>query len=77
MRDLKKATSLWAAESSREPRFRWQEGYAAFTVSASGLPAVRRYIAEQEEHHRKKTFREELIEFLQRSGVEYDERYLD
>jgi hypothetical protein len=77
MRELKKASSQWAAEPERDPRFAWQEGYAAFTVSASAIASVRSYIADQEEHHRKKTFREELVEFLQRSGVEYDERYLD
>ena len=77
MRELKKASSQWAAEPERDPRFAWQEGYAAFTVSASAIASVRSYIAHQEEHHRKKTFREELVEFLQRSGVEYDERYLD
>jgi putative transposase len=77
MRELKKASSQWAANSIRDPSFAWQEGYAAFTVSASAIESVRRYIAEQEEHHRKRTFREELVEFLQRSGVAYDERYLD
>jgi len=77
MRELKKASSVWVSDTIREPAFRWQEGYAAFTVSASARPAVQQYIGRQEEHHRKQTFREELIEFLQKSGIEYDERYLD
>ncbi len=77
MRDLKKDSSKWVADTAHEPGFHWQEGYAAFTVSASAKQAVRDYIARQEEHHHHKTFREELIEFLQKSGVEYDERYLD
>ena len=77
MRELKKASSIWVAESQQMPSFHWQEGYAAFSVSASARPSVHEYIAYQEEHHRKKTFREELIEFLQKSGIEYDERYLD
>ena len=77
MRDLKKASSQWAADPSRDPRFAWQEGYAAFTVSSSSMASVRDYIAKQEEHHRRKTFREELVELLQRSGVTYDERFLD
>jgi len=77
MRELKKASSVWVTETIREPGFHWQEGYAAFTVSASVRPAVQQYIDHQEEHHRKQTFREELIEFLEKSGIEYDERYLD
>jgi REP element-mobilizing transposase RayT len=77
MRDLKKSSSAWVAEEIGERSFRWQEGYAAFTVSPSGRESVRKYIASQEEHHRRKTFREELIEFLKKAGVEYEERYLD
>jgi REP element-mobilizing transposase RayT len=76
MRELKKASSTWAAATSELP-FHWQEGYAAFTVSASAREDVQRYIARQEEHHRVKSFREELVEFLKKSGVDYDERYLD
>ena len=77
MRELKKASSSWVRETKGLPAFQWQEGYAAFTVSASSRAAVRTYIAGQEEHHRVKSFREELVEFLQKSGVLYDERYLD
>lgn len=77
MRDLKKFSSSWVAEEIGVKTFRWQEGYAAFTVSASGRDSVRRYIATQEEHHRVKTFREELVEFLEKSGVSYDPQYLD
>lgn len=77
MRDLKKASSVWVAETIPLSSFRWQEGYAAFTVSASVKESVRLYIAGQEEHHRQKTFREELLEFLKKSGIDYDERYLD
>jgi hypothetical protein len=57
--------------------FAWQEGYAAFTVSASAVDEVRRYIENQEEHHRERSFREELLVMLQRSRVKFDERYLD
>jgi hypothetical protein len=60
-----------------EKRFAWQEGYAAFTVSPSTCPSVRADIQNQREHHRRATFREELVDLLQRSGIEYDERYLD
>jgi putative transposase len=57
--------------------FSWQRGYGAFTVSASQVDKVRRYIANQEEHHRKQDFREEFIGLLRKNGVEFDERYLD
>ena len=77
MRDLKKSSSTWVATTFSQMSFHWQEGYAAFSVSASARPSVQDYIARQEEHHRHKSFREELIEFLQKSGIEYDERYLD
>jgi putative transposase len=77
LRELKKASSVWVHEQIGVKAFAWQEGYAAFTVSATARPAVREYIANQEEHHRRKTFREELVEMLARAGVEYDPRYLD
>jgi REP-associated tyrosine transposase len=77
MRELKKAASVWVHEQIGLEAFAWQEGYAAFTVSATARPAVISYIANQEEHHRVKSFREELIEMLHRVGVEYDPRYLD
>lgn len=76
MRELKKASSIWATEEMGEPAFRWQEGYGAFSVSASARAAVQKYISTQEEHHRVKSFRDELIEFLEKSGVEYDPRHL-
>jgi putative transposase len=77
MRELKKASSNWVHEELSESRFAWQEGYAAFTVSASSLDEVRRYIENQEEHHRERSFREELKTMLVRSGVKFDERYLN
>ena len=77
MRELKKASSKWVRETVPQPSFAWQEGYAAFTVSASGAEEVRTYIAHQKEHHRKRSFREELKSMLDKSGIAYDERYLD
>jgi hypothetical protein len=59
------------------PEFAWQEGYAAFTVSASVKPAVARYIVTQVEHHRRRPFKEELVEFLERHGTTYEPKYLD
>ncbi len=78
MRDLKRSSSLWVAEHiGMRDFFRWQDGYAAFTVSASVKAKVQAYIANQEEHHRQKGFREGLIDLLKRGEVQYDERYLD
>ena len=77
MRELKKAASTWVHEEVRLRSFAWQEGYAAFTVSATAREAVRSYIANQEEHHRVKSFREELVEMLEKAGIEYDPKYLD
>jgi hypothetical protein len=56
--------------------FSWQEGYAAFSVSSSQVPVVKKYIRNQEEHHRKRSFEAEFVALLRRSGVEYDERYV-
>ena len=75
MRDLKKDSSTWAS-ANFEPRFTWQEGYAAFTVSPSATNSVRDYIANQEAHHAKYSFVDELKDLLERSGIEYDEKYL-
>ena len=77
MRELKKSSSVWVHDEIRVHRFAWQEGYAAFTVSPSTRPEVQSYIARQEVHHRNRTFREELVEMLEKAGVEYDPRYLD
>ncbi|HUF62369.1 MAG TPA: transposase [Verrucomicrobiales bacterium] len=76
MRELKKSSSSWVSKTMGLSAFEWQVGYAAFTVSASVRGDVQRYIADQEEHHRRKAFREELIEFLQKSGIQFDERYI-
>lgn len=77
LRDIKRVSSLWVHETIGERSFAWQDGYGAFTVSASQLPVVRRYIERQEEHHRTRTFREEYVELLRKSAVDFDERFLD
>ncbi|PKO19970.1 transposase [candidate division BRC1 bacterium HGW-BRC1-1] len=77
MRESKKASSSWVHEELGLHPFAWQEGYAAFTVSATSRDAVRHYIDHQDEHHRIKSFREELIEMLDKAGVKYDPKYLD
>lgn len=76
VRDVKAVSSRWVHDEIGAQGFAWQEGYGAFTVSASQRGAVNDYIARQEEHHRKRTFQEEYLELLERSGVDYDERYL-
>ncbi|MFN0051584.1 MAG: IS200/IS605 family transposase [Planctomycetales bacterium] len=77
VRELKKGASVWVHTQIGEPEFAWQEGYAAFTVSATARPAVKLYIANQAEHHRAKPFREELAEMLRRAEIEFEERFLD
>jgi len=76
LREIKGASSRWVHETIGAPGFSWQDGYGAFTVSGEGLEEVRRYIGAQEAHHRVVTFQEEYLSFLQRHGVEFDERYL-
>ena len=76
MRDLKRSSSMWVRHEIPSPGFAWQEGYAAFSVSASARLSVLNYIARQEERHRRRTFQEELEEFLKKAGVPYDHRYL-
>ena len=57
-------------------RFSWQEGFGAFSVSHSHISAVINYIRNQENHHRRKSFREEYLGFLERHSVSYDKRYV-
>ena len=76
LREIKSVSSKWVHEEVGVGSFAWQEGYGGFTVSASQLEKVRRYIQQQAEHHRTRTFREEYLALLQRVGVEFDERYL-
>ncbi|HET7711077.1 MAG TPA: IS200/IS605 family transposase [Thermoanaerobaculia bacterium] len=74
MRVIKTNSSSWVRH--RLPEFGWQTKYAAFSVSPSALTKVVAYIERQEAHHRKRSFQEELVELLEKNGVEYDERYL-
>lgn len=75
--EIKKASSRWVHHEIGLDSFRWQESYAAFTVDWRGVPIVKRYIADQEQHHRKRSFREELVAALDEAGIEYDPQYLD
>ena len=77
LRQIKGSSSRWANEKLElDGKFAWQTGYGAFSVSQSKTASVERYISEQDDHHRKRGFKEELLDFLQRHGVGYDERYL-
>lgn len=74
--EVKKSSSKWLKTQGPEfSDFAWQAGYGAFSVSESNVAAVRDYIANQHEHHRKKTFQEEYREFLNRHNVSFDEKY--
>jgi len=77
LRDLKRSATIWVHQEVGDPVFQWQDGYAAFTVSATARPSVRNYIANQAQHHRQQSFRDELVSLLRRAGIAYDERYLD
>src|SRR5690242_18361372 len=77
VRVIKTNSSKWIHE--RWPAhlgFAWQTGYGAFTVSESRVAAVTKYIATQEQHHRKTSFRDEFLEFLRKNGMTYEERYV-
>ena len=76
MQKVKGSSSLWVHQELYKPLFAWQEGYGAFTVSASQMETVKRYIENQEEHHRTKNFQDEYLEFLEAYGVEHDEKFL-
>ena len=77
LRDIKANSSGWIHRTFRELRgFAWQHGYGAFTVSQSQVDNVRRYIANQKEHHQRFSFKEEFIALLKAHGIEYDERYI-
>jgi putative transposase len=76
MRVLKGDSSRWIHDELQRTDFAWQEGYGAFTVSQSNLEPVAEYVRNQEEHHRKRTFQEEHREFLEKHGIEFDERYI-
>jgi REP element-mobilizing transposase RayT len=75
--EVKKSSSKWVkTKGSNLQGFQWQAGYGAFSVSQSGVDAVRAYIARQKEHHRNRSFQDEFRLFLQRHGIAYDERYV-
>ena len=74
-RILKTNSSGWIRKKGHK-EFGWQSGYGVFSVSESLIPALTKYIATQEEHHRKRSFQEEFVAFLKKNNVAYDERYI-
>ncbi len=76
-RDIKSNSSSFLKEKKFVPAtFSWQDGFGAFSYSKSQVPDVVNYVLNQPEHHRKKTFKEEYLDFLNKFGIEYDEKYL-
>lgn len=76
LREIKKVSSRWVHEKIRMPAFAWQEGYGAFTVSLSNVPAVREYIDRQAEHHAQRSFTDEYLDLLRKHEIEFDEQFL-
>jgi putative transposase len=77
LRTLKSSSSKWIHEKwPVRSKFAWQRGYAAFSVSKSGVDRVVRYIEQQHEHHRRITYQEEVRRFLAEHGMQCDEQYM-
>lgn len=77
MEELKSHSSKWIkSKGLGYENFYWQDGYGAFSVRPSDVDIVISYIANQQEHHRKKSFQDEYRGFLQKYQIKYDERYV-
>ena len=77
MKELKQGSSVWVkTEFQTMSSFHWQNGYGAFSVSPSHVPALKRYIENQEAHHRRESYQDEFRRLLKKYAVEYDERYV-
>jgi len=77
LRDIKSGTSRFISENKWMPgKFSWQDGYGAFSYSKSQIDSRIKYINNQEEHHKRISFKEEYLELLQEFDVEFNERYL-
>ncbi|MBF2709465.1 IS200/IS605 family transposase [Flavobacterium soyangense] len=77
IRDIKAGSSKFINDSKWiDGKFNWQEGYGAFSYSKSNMDNVIKYILNQEEHHKKETFKDEYLQFLEKFGIEYDSKYL-
>ncbi|MFP5041365.1 IS200/IS605 family transposase [Parasediminibacterium sp. JCM 36343] len=77
VREIKKSSNDFINENKLSRfRFNWQEGYGAFSYAHSQIDAVAKYVMAQKEHHKKITFKDEYIGFLQKFNIEFDEKYL-
>jgi putative transposase len=77
VRDIKTVSSKFINEKGFvNGRFSWQEGYGAFSYSKSQIDRVVKYILNQETHHKKRTFKDEYVAFLEKFEIEYEEQYL-
>jgi len=77
VRDIKAGSSKFINDNKwLRGKFNWQEGFGVFSYSRSQIDRVIHYILNQEKHHKKKTFREEYIDFLEKFEIKYDEKYL-
>lgn len=77
VKELKRVSNIWIKQrDSDSSEFTWQSGYGAFSVSPSALDRTTDYIANQEQHHQKRTFQDEYRAFLRKHGLEWDEQYV-
>ncbi|MDY0082800.1 MAG: IS200/IS605 family transposase [Ignavibacteriaceae bacterium] len=77
LQDIKGSSSKWINEKRFvNGKFSWQQGYGAFSFSNSQIDSVVKYINNQEQHHKKKTFREEYIALLKNYKIQFDEKYI-
>ena len=77
VRDVKNNSTNFINRQKFVPgKFSWQEGFGSFSYSHSQIEQAYQYILNQEEHHHKKTFKEEYLDFLRKFEIEYDEKYL-
>jgi len=76
-RDIKSSFTKWINKKNyNASKFQWQNGFAAFSYAKSQLPVIAHYIEQQKEHHRKKPFDKEYRQFLDKFGVNYNEKYI-
>jgi len=77
IKDIKVSSSIWIKKNNIYPNFScWAEGYGAFTLSLKEKDAAVKYVMNQQEHHKKISFRDEYIQLLKDNGIEFDEKYL-
>ena len=77
LEDIKKESSKWIkTKGAKYSSFYWQDGYGVFSINPSEVETVIKYIENQAEHHKKRTFQEELLAFFKKYGIEYNEQYL-